>query len=136
MLKVKPGALEGARITDPASGRTGASTTEPGAGLFFQLSLNGGAEYGRPTAGDRRLALKPNYPESPNHANFPSTVLKPGETFTSSTVMHFTVQYSTREAAGPDPVDLRKETTRLDERLSTPEPYAPSRSSVYCSFSA
>ena len=33
-----------------------------------------------------------HYPDSPNKANFPSTELKPGETFTSTTLMHFTVQ--------------------------------------------
>jgi aldose 1-epimerase len=39
------------------------------------------------------LALETqHYPDSPNHANFPATVLRPGETFTSATVMHFTVQ--------------------------------------------
>ncbi len=39
------------------------------------------------------LALETqHFPDSPNHPNFPSTELKPGETFTSTTVMHFTVQ--------------------------------------------
>jgi len=97
LRKSKPGALElAARITDPASGRTlELSTTEPGVQVYSSNNLNGGAVNGagltmRATDG---LALETqHYPDSPNHANFPSTVLKPGETFTSSTVMHFTVQ--------------------------------------------
>jgi len=39
------------------------------------------------------LALETqHFPDSPNHPNFPSTELKPGLTFTSTTLMHFTVQ--------------------------------------------
>jgi len=97
LRKSKPGALElAARITDPASGRTlELSTTEPGVQVYSSNNLNGGAVNGqgltmRATDG---LALETqHYPDSPNHANFPSTVLRPGETFSSSTVMHFTVQ--------------------------------------------
>jgi aldose 1-epimerase len=57
--------------------------------------LNGGAvnAAGQTMRATDGLALETqHFPDSPNHANFPSTVLKPGETFTSSTVMHFTVQ--------------------------------------------
>ena len=97
LRKSKPGALELAvRVSDPASGRTlELSTTEPGVQVYSSNNLNGGAVNGagvtmRATDG---IALETqHYPDSPNHANFPSTVLKPGETFTSSTVMHFTVQ--------------------------------------------
>ena len=97
LRKSKPGAPElAARITDPVSGRTlELSTTEPGVQVYSSNNLNGGAANGlgltmRATDG---LALETqHYPDSPNHANFPSTVLRPGETFMSSTVMHFTVQ--------------------------------------------
>ncbi len=97
LRKSRPGALElAARISDPASGRTlELSTTEPAVQVYSSNNLNGGAVNGlgltmRATDG---LALETqHYPDSPNHANFPSTVLRPGETFASSTVMHFTVQ--------------------------------------------
>ena len=97
LRKSKPGALELAvRVSDPASGRTlELSTTEPGVQVYSSNNLNGGAVNGagvtmRATDG---IALETqHYPDSPNHANFPSTVLKPGETFTSATVMHFSVQ--------------------------------------------
>jgi len=30
-----------------------------------------------------------HFPDSPNHANFPSTVLRPGKTFNSTTIFAF-----------------------------------------------
>jgi aldose 1-epimerase len=97
LRKSKPGALElAARITDSASGRTlELSTTEPGVQVYSANNLNGGVvnAAGQTMRSTDGLALETqHYPDSPNHANFPSTVLKPGETFTSSTVMHFTVR--------------------------------------------
>jgi aldose 1-epimerase len=97
LRKSRSGALElAARITDPASGRTlELSTTEPGVQVYSANNLNGGAvnAAGQTMRATDGLALETqHFPDSPNHANFPSTVLKPGETFTSSTVMHFTVQ--------------------------------------------
>jgi aldose 1-epimerase len=71
------------------------STTEPGVQVYSSNNLNGGAvnAAGLTMRATDGLALETqHYPDSPNHANFPSTVLKPGETFTSATVMHFTVQ--------------------------------------------
>jgi aldose 1-epimerase len=97
LRKSKRGALElAARINDPASGRTlELSTTEPGVQVYSSNNLNGGAvnAAGLTMRATDGLALETqHYPDSPNHANFPSTVLKPGETFTSATVMHFSVQ--------------------------------------------
>ena len=97
LRKSKPGALElAARITDPVSGRTlELSTTEPGVQIYSSNNLNGGAVN---TAGvtmratDGMALETQHYPDSPNHPNFPSTELRPGQTFTSATVMHFTVQ--------------------------------------------
>ncbi len=96
LRKSKPGALElAARITDPASGRTlELSTTEPGVQVYSSNNLNGGAvnALGQTMRATDGLALETqHFPDSPNKANFPSTVLKPGETFTSTTQMHFTV---------------------------------------------
>jgi aldose 1-epimerase len=68
-----------ATVTDPASGRTiVVETTQPGMQLFT----------GKPGA----IALETqHFADSPNHPNFPSTTLRPGETFTSSTVYRFGV---------------------------------------------
>ena len=97
LRKSKPGALElAARVSDPVSGRTlELSTTEPGVQVYSSNNLPGGAVNGlgltmRATDG---IALETqHYPDSPNHPNFPSTELRPGQTFTSATVMHFTAQ--------------------------------------------
>jgi len=97
LRKSKPGALElAARVSDPASGRTlELSTTEPGVQIYSSNGLPGSAVNAlglTMRTGDGIALETQHYPDSPNHPNFPSTLLKPGETFTSATVMHFTVQ--------------------------------------------
>src|SRR6201996_9743483 len=97
LRKSKPGALElAARVTDPVSGRTlELSTTEPGVQVYSSNNLNGAAVSGAGTtlrATDGLALETQHYPDSPNKPDFPTTVLKPGETFTSTTQMHFTVQ--------------------------------------------
>ena len=85
-----------ARLVDPKSGRTlEVATTEPGlqfySGNFLDGTLTGkgGRLYGR-RAG---FCLETqHYPDSPNHSNFPSTILKPGQTYSSQTVFAFGVQ--------------------------------------------
>jgi aldose 1-epimerase len=79
-----------ARVADPSSGRTlQVDTTEPGvqfyAGNKLDLARNGFA---------RRSAFcleTQHFPDSPNKPNFPSTVLRPGETYRSKTVFTFGV---------------------------------------------
>jgi aldose 1-epimerase len=63
-----------ATLSDPESGRTlVVETTQPGLQLFT----------GKPGA----IALETqHFADAPNHPNFPSTVLRPGKTFTSSTI--------------------------------------------------
>ena len=67
-------------------------TTEPGvqfySGNFLDGSLRGssGATYQQ---GDGLCLETQHFPDSPNHPEFPSTVLRPGETFSSSTVYRF-----------------------------------------------
>lgn len=82
-----------ARVTDPDSGRVlEVWTTEPGidfyTGNFLDGSLVGtnGHSY-RQSDG---LAIEPeHFSNSPNIAHFPSTVLRPGETYTSATEYRF-----------------------------------------------
>jgi len=87
-----PGALGVmARVVEPETGRVlEVSSTEPAMQFHSGNSLNGaiigkgGREYARRTA----FVLEPqHYPDSPNHANFPSTVLKPGQVY-SNTIVH------------------------------------------------
>ena len=91
-----PGLRAAARLVEPKSGRVlEVATTEPGlqfySGNFLDGTITGkgGRVYGRRTG----LCLETqHYPDSPNHSNFPSTILQPGQTYTSRTVFAFSVQ--------------------------------------------
>jgi aldose 1-epimerase len=94
VLNRKGSGLElAAQLRDPKSGRTlEVTTTEPGvqfyAGNFLdgKIKGKGGHVYGRRTG----LCLETqHFPDSPNHANFPSTVLRPGQEYRSKTVWKF-----------------------------------------------
>jgi len=82
-----------ARLRDPSSGRElTISTTEPGlqfySGNFLDGTLYGTA--GRQYREGDGLALETqHFPDSPNHANFPSTVLRPNQTYRTRTVYGF-----------------------------------------------
>jgi aldose 1-epimerase len=87
------GLQRAARAWDPKSGRIlTVTTTEPGlqfySGNFLDSTLVGtsGRMYRQ---GDAFTLETQHYPDSPNHANFPSTVLRPGQQFRSSTIYGF-----------------------------------------------
>jgi aldose 1-epimerase len=81
-----------ALLSDPKSGRwMEVYTTEPGiqfyTGNFLDGSLNMGA---RKLVQYSALCLETqHFPDSPNHANFPSTILEPGKVYNSTTTMKF-----------------------------------------------
>jgi len=84
-----------ARLSDPTSGRVlRVLTTEPGiqfySGNFLDGTLVGTS--GRMYRQGDGLALETqHFPDSPNHANFPSTVLRPGQVYRTTTVYQFGV---------------------------------------------
>lgn len=87
------GLVEAARAEDPNSGRTlTVSTTEPGVQLYTSNFLDGaftgtsGHSY-RQGAGFTMETQ--HYPDSPNHPNFPTTTLNPGQTYESTTIFAF-----------------------------------------------
>ena len=90
-----PGLVHAARVTEPTTGRTlDVSTTEPGvqfySGNFLDGTLTG--KGGRVYQHRNGFCLETqHYPDSPNHANFPSTILQPGSTYRSRTVFAFGV---------------------------------------------
>ena len=79
----RPSLKLAARVQDPASGRSlEVRTTEPGLQFFTANHLNHAA-----------FCLETqHFPDSVNHANFPSTVLRPGDTFRSTTIFRFKSQ--------------------------------------------
>ncbi|MFF9642244.1 aldose epimerase family protein [Kitasatospora aureofaciens] len=97
-LRARPadgGPARAALLEDPVSGRTlEVLTTEPGLQVYtankFQGAVTGasGVPYG-PFAG---IALETqHFPDSPHHPAFPSTELRPGEEFRSTTVLRLGV---------------------------------------------
>ena len=84
-----------ARAVDPESGRVmEVFTTEPGAQLYTANGL--GARYktrGRPYGPHHGFCLETqHFPNSPNEPSFPTTVLRPGETYRQTTIHKFSVQ--------------------------------------------
>jgi aldose 1-epimerase len=85
-----------ARAVDPSSGRSlEVITTEPGiqfyAGNFLDGTLIGTS--GQMYRQSYGFALETqHYPDPPNHDNFPSTVLRPGEVYETTTIYTFGVQ--------------------------------------------
>lgn len=82
-------------LTDPVSGRSlRVSTTEPGVQLYSGNFLKGQKGKGGRTYAHRSAVCleTQHYPDSVNHPDFPTTILKPGETFRSRTVFAFSSQ--------------------------------------------
>jgi len=88
-----------ARVTDPKSGRVlEVQTTEPGvqfySGNFLDGTIHGkgNKEYGKRSG----FCLETqHYPDSPNKPSFPSTVLRPNDRYTTTTVLRFSVSSGT-----------------------------------------
>lgn len=82
-----------ARMTDPASGRRmELLTSEPGMQVYSTNNVNGSQVNadGQVIKPREALALETqHFPDSPNKAAFPATIVRPGETFRSTTVMRF-----------------------------------------------
>ncbi len=85
-----------AKVVDPASGRVlEASTTEPGVQVYTGNFLDGtlaGPSQRTYRQGDAFTLETQHYPDSPNQPQFPSTVLRPAQAFTSTTVYAFGTQ--------------------------------------------
>lgn len=85
-----------ARVTEPASGRIlELHTDEPGfqfyTGNFLDATLKG--KKGEPYKQYTGFCLEAqHYPDSPNQPNFPSTILRPGQTYRQHTEYVFRVQ--------------------------------------------
>jgi len=85
-----------ASVYEPASGRFMEVYTDQPAlqfygGNFFDGTTEG--KYGKALRYRESMALETQkYPDTPNHSNFPSTLLNPGETYTHSCVYRFSVK--------------------------------------------
>jgi aldose 1-epimerase len=90
------GAALAAEAYDPKSGRRlEVLTTEPGVQFYSGNFLDGSAKGKGNKVYGRRAAFcleTQHFPDSPNHPNFPSTLLKPGSVFHSETVFRFSAK--------------------------------------------
>ena len=84
---------EAAEVYEPTTGRIlKVLTTEPGLQLYTGNFLDGSITGKEGRVYNRRFAFcleTQHFPDSPNHAAFPSTDLKPGQKFHSVTVFEF-----------------------------------------------
>jgi aldose 1-epimerase len=85
-----------AKVVDPVSGRVLKTyTTEPGVQVYTGNFLDGtlvGPSHRTYRQGDAFTLETQHFPDSPNQPQFPSTVLRPSQTFTSTTVYAFGTQ--------------------------------------------
>lgn len=72
------------RLTDPVSGRSlEVETTEPGMQVYMGNWIDGS----HPHLQHNAVALEcQHFPDSPNHPDFPSTVLNPEDVYTQTTI--------------------------------------------------
>jgi aldose 1-epimerase len=79
-------------VYEPTSGRTmEVFTTEPGVQFYTGNFLDGSVK-GKGTVYHKHQAFcleTQHFPDSVNHPSFPSTILRPGQTFTSTTIYKF-----------------------------------------------
>ena len=82
-----------ARVTEPTTGRMmEVYTTEPGVQFYVGNFLDGSLTGKGGKVYQKRYGFcleTQHYPDSPNQPNFPSTILKPGEKYDTTTVFKF-----------------------------------------------
>lgn len=95
VLNKKEGLKKAAKVVERESGRVlEVFTTQPGLQLYTANWLDGSMIGHHNTAYQKRSAFcleTQHFPDSPNQPDFPSTVLRPGETYQSTTVYKFSV---------------------------------------------
>ena len=97
VLNGKAGSMRlAAKVTDPESGREmEVLTTQPGIQFYSSIGLNGSIKGKGGVAYEKFGAIcleTQHFPDSPNHSDFPSTELKPGQHFRSETIYKFSAK--------------------------------------------
>jgi aldose 1-epimerase len=91
-----PGLTLAARVYEPTTGRTlEVSTTQPGVQFYTGNFLDGTVTGKEGHVYKRRMGLcleTQHFPDSPNHPDFPTTILRPGEKFHQTTVFKFSTK--------------------------------------------
>ena len=97
IIRGNPGTLRpAARLVDKNSGRVlEVLTTQPAVQLYIGNNLNNTFTGKAGKGYDKYYAVcleTQHYPDSPNHPEYPTTVLRPGQNFSESTVFRFSVE--------------------------------------------
>jgi aldose 1-epimerase len=92
-----PQIVRAAKAVDPSSGRVmEVLTTEPGVQFYTSNHMSPAGEPGKNkhhySAHGAFCLETQHFPDSPNQDSFPSTTLRPGETFHSTTIYRFAVE--------------------------------------------
>jgi aldose 1-epimerase len=91
-----PGLTLAARVYEPTTGRVlEVSTTQPGVQFYTGNFLDGTVTGKEGHVYKRRFGFcleTQHFPDSPNHPDFPTTILKPGEKFHQTTVFKFSAK--------------------------------------------
>lgn len=84
------------RVSDPKSGRVmECFTTEPGVQFYTGNFLDGTLSGKNAVQYDKHAGFcleAQHYPDSVNHPNFPSMILRPGKTYTQTTIYRFSTE--------------------------------------------
>jgi len=90
------GLMLAARVHEPKTGRVlEVSTTEPGVQFYSGNFLDGTITGKQGHVYKKRYGFcleTQHFPDSPNHPDFPSTILRPGTTFHSQTIFKFSTE--------------------------------------------
>ena len=85
-----------AKVYEPASGiEMTVHTTEPGVQFYSGNFLDGSLTGKNKVRYDQRTGFcleTQHFPDSPNKSNFPSVILRPGETYSTQTTYQFSVR--------------------------------------------
>jgi len=92
-----PQIVRAAKVVDPSSGRVlEVLTTEPGIQFYTSNHMSAAGEPGKNkhhySAHGAFCLETQHFPDSPNQDGFPSTTLKPGQTFRSTTIFRFSTE--------------------------------------------
>ena len=92
--RTNEGLVSAAHVEEPTTGRVlDVSTTEPGMQFYTGNFLDGTLTGKSGKIYQRRYGFcfeSQHYPDSPNHPAFPTTTLKKGATYRSTTIYRFT----------------------------------------------
>ena len=94
VVRGEPGTMRPVgEVIEPTSGRTlKVSTTLPGVQLYTANHLSGSDANAGQSQHEAFCLETQMYPNTPNVPNFPSTLVRPGQTLTASTIYQFGVQ--------------------------------------------